>query len=158
MVEEVRDPDQRVFVARPLPRSRAWLALIFLGAGLLSVGGAIEFATGSPMTEGQGVSSYFAALFGFHAVVFCGAALIGALPALAVPVVKAVWLLVCAALYGVAFWLWRSHPGARGLAEWLALSATYAPALLPLAAGCLWGNWAVRADGGDASPRPSDPS
>lgn len=137
------DPDQRVFIARALPRARAWLALIFLGAGLLSVGGAIEFGTGSPMTAGQGVASYFAALFGFHAVVFCGAALIGAFPALAVRSVKVVWLAACAVLYAIAFWSWRSHPGSESLAQWLSLSPTYLPALLPIAAGCLWGNRAV---------------
>ncbi len=146
VIEESQSDQSGVFVARPLPRSRAWLALIFLGAGLLSVGGVIEFATGSPMTEGQGVSSYFAVLFGFHAAVFLGAAGIGALPALALRGVKAAWLLVAAVLYAAAFALWSRHPSAGSITQWLELTPHYAVALLPLLCGVLWGAQAASED------------
>jgi len=135
--------DSGVFVARALPQSRAWLSLIFLGSGVLSIGGVIEFATGSPMTAGQGVSNYFAVLFAFHSAAFCGAALIGTFPALAVPRVKAVWLVSVAVLYAAAFAVWRGHPSAGGIAQWFALTPPYLPALAPLAAGALWRNNAV---------------
>lgn len=127
-----------IFAARPLPRSRAWLALIFLGAGLLSVGGVIEFATGSPMTTGQGAASYFTMLFAFHAAAFLGAALIGAFPALAKPAVKALWLVAVLAAYCGAFAMWRSHPDAESLAQWLERSPAYLPAVAPLLTGVLW--------------------
>ncbi len=103
------------------------------------------------MTAGQGVTSYFAALFGFHAVVFCGAALIGALPALAVRGVKIGWLVACATFYAIAFWTWRSHPGSESVAQWLGLWPHYLPALLPIIAGCLWSNRAVHVEEQSAS-------
>jgi hypothetical protein len=143
MTPETPPDDSALFVARPLPRLRAWLALIFLGSGLLSIGGAIEFSTGSPMTAGQGVSSYFAVLFGFHAAAFCGAAAIGAFPAIAVRATKIVWLLLLALLYAAAFALWREHPSATSIEQWISLSRYYAPALLPLACGLSWGSAAV---------------
>ncbi len=141
-MEPQRD-DAGVFVSRPLPSSRAWLALIFLGTTLLSIGGTIEYLTGSPMIEGQGVGRYFATVFGFHAAAFGGSALIGALPALAVRSVKIGWLFVVVALYIGAFFTWLDHPNAGSAADWLRLSIHYVPALLPIAAGCLWGNNAV---------------
>ena len=141
--ESTPSDETGVFVAHPLPRSRAWLALIFLGSGLLSLGGAIEFTTGSPMTEGQGSSSYFAALFGFHALVFCGASLIGAFPALAVRGVKAIWLVGVLGLYVWAFSVWRQHAGEAPLSQWFGLYQHYLVALLPLACGILWRNYAV---------------
>jgi hypothetical protein len=140
MTPETPPDDSAIFVARPLPRLRAWLALIFLGAGLLAIGGAIEFSTGSPMTAGQGASSYFAVLFGFHAAAFCGAAAIGAFPAIAVRPTKIVWLLLLALLYAAAFAVWRAHPSATSIAQWLSLSPHYAPALLPLVCGLSWGS------------------
>lgn len=146
MENETSPEPSGIFAARPLPRSRAWLALIFLGAGLLSVGGAIEFATGSPMTAGQGVSSYFAMLFAFHAVAFCGAALLGAFPALAVPAIKALWLAAVLATYAGAFAVWRSHPDAGTAAQWIDRLPTYLPAVAPLAAGLLWRNHAIAED------------
>ncbi len=143
MAEQVQSDDSGVFASRALPRSRAWLSLVFLGAALLSIGGAIEFATGSPMTEGQGVASYWAVVFSFHGVVFTGATLIGMFPALAVRPLKLLWLVACAALYVAAFLVWRSHAGGAGVATWLRLSPPYLPALLPLCAGLLWRNRAV---------------
>ncbi len=141
--EDATSDEAGVFVARPLPRSRAWLALIFLGSGLLSIGGAIEFTTGSPMTEGQGESSYFALLFGFHAVVFCGAAAIGAFPALAMRAVKVIWMMLVATLYVAAFAVWRGNASAPSAAQWVALAPQYLVAVLPLACGMLWRNYAV---------------
>ena len=135
--------EQGVFVSRPLPRSRAWLALIFLGAGMLSIGGVIEFATGSPMIAGQGASSYFSMLFAFHAAAFSGAALIGAFPALAVRPVKVVWLGLVVAAYAGAFLVWRSHPNAGAMAQWIERMPPYLPALAPLLAGILWRNNAL---------------
>lgn len=132
-----------VFVSRPLPRSRAWLALIFLAASLLSVGGTIEFSSGSPMTAGQGVASYWAIFFAFHAIAFGGAALIGAFPALAVRAVKALWLVLAAGLYVAAFIVWHGHPNVGSLGDWLRLAPPYLPALAPLLAGSLWGNHAI---------------
>jgi hypothetical protein len=143
MAEQRQSDDSGVFASRALPRSRAWLSLVFLGAALLSIGGAIEFATGSPMTEGQGVASYWAVVFSFHGVVFTGATLIGMFPALAVRPLKLLWLVGCAALYVAAFLVWRSHAGDAGTGTWLRLSAPYLPALLPLCAGLLWRNRAV---------------
>jgi len=143
MVEQRQSDDSGVFASRALPRSRAWLSLSFLGAALLSSGGAIEFATGSPMTEGQGVASYWAVVFSFHGMVFTGATLIGMFPALAVRPLKLLWLLACAALYVVAFAVWRSHAGGAGIGTWLGLSGPYLPALVPLCAGVLWRNRAV---------------
>ncbi len=95
------------------------------------------------MTAGQGVSRYFAVLFAFHSAAFCGAALIGALPALAVRWVKAIWLALVLVLYAAAFAVWRGHPNAGGIAQWLALMPPYLPALAPILAGVLWRNYAV---------------
>ncbi len=142
-----------VFVSLPLPRSRAWLALVFVAASLLSVGGTIEFWSGSPMTAAQGVSSYWAVFFAFHAIAFGGAALIGAFPALAVRPSKALWLALVAGLYAAAFAVWHGHPGAGSLRGWLHLAPPYLPALVPLVAGCLWGNHAL----GAAEPDSASP-
>ncbi len=145
MSEESREAgaETGVFVARPLPRLRAWMALIFLATALLAVGGAIEFATGSPMTEGQGVSTYFAVVFALHAVAFGGAAMIGAFPALARRWLKLPWLAAVAALYLLAFFIWRAHAEPAESSMWFGLSAHFAPALLPLVAGALWASDSV---------------
>ena len=137
---ETPDRSEGVFVARPLPRLRAWMSLIFLAICLLSVGGSIEFLTGSPMTEGQGVWSYFAALFAFHAIVFGGAAMIGAFPALAVKAVKAIWLIAVVLAYAVAFFVWRSFAVDALLADWLQLWAHYLPAVPAVMSGVGWGS------------------
>ncbi len=150
MTGDTQSDDSGVFVARPLPRSRAWLALIFLGSGLLSIGGVIEFATGSPMTEGQGASSYFAILFGFHAAVFCGAAALGAFPALAMRGVKIAWLVLVVVLYGAAFATWRGLANDGSVSQWFSLTPHYVVALLPLLCGVLWGRYGAAEVGADA--------
>ncbi len=131
-----------VFAAVPLPRSRAWSALIFAAAAFLSIGGMLEYGSGSPMTQGQGVASYWMVFFAFHAVAFGGAALLGSFPALAGRASKAIWVLAVAALYGVAFFIWRANQSeAQTLTTlaWLSHWRTYVPALLPLLCGLLWG-------------------
>ena len=130
------------FASVPLPRSRAWLALIFAAAAFLSVGGMLEYGSGSPMTQGQGVASYWLVFFGFHAVAFGGAALFGAFPGLAFRAAKIVWLLAVAALYGAAFFIWRANQGEAptlSTLAWLSHWRTYVLALLPLLCGLSWG-------------------
>jgi ABC-type spermidine/putrescine transport system permease subunit I len=135
-------PTGSPFSAVPLPRSRAWLALIFAAAAFLSLGGMLEYGAGSPMTQGQGVASYWLAFFGFHAAAFGGAALLGAFPALTARVAKAVWLGAVVAAYVTAFLIWRASQNeaqAASALAWLSHWRGYAPALLPLLCGLLWG-------------------
>jgi len=139
-------PTASPFSAVPLPRSRAWLALIFAAAAFLSLGGMLEYGSGSPMTKGQGVATYWLAFFGFHAAAFGGAALLGAFPAIATRAAKTAWLIAVVAAYGTAFLVWRaSQNEATTLTTlaWLSHWRGYVPALLPLLCGALWGRAAA---------------
>lgn len=124
----------------PLPRSRAYLSLIFAALALLLFGGVLSYASGSPDLHGR-VSSYWTVFFTFHAVAFGGAALFGAFPRLGQPQVKIAWVSTLAVILAVALGLRWSATGealaAPGL--WSAVRG-YAPALVPVICGLLWGS------------------
>lgn len=124
---------------RPLPRARAIATLVFAAAAALSAGGMLEYASGSPAAQGQGVAAYWARFFAFNFAAFGGAALIGGLPGLARRSVKWAWLIACAALCAAAFEVWYRHfPGDGALAAWASRWRTFVPAALALLAGVLW--------------------
>jgi hypothetical protein len=131
-----------------LPRVRAWLTLLFAAAAFLSAGGLLEYGAGSPDAGKTSAAGYWSAFFAFNATAFGGAALLGGLPALAVPSAKAVWIALLSLLYGLTFASWLAAQEMALLAALTAWSAKL-PAQLPagaaIVAGLLWGDLGTRA-------------
>jgi hypothetical protein len=141
-MEEQSDQSQPglsgVFRSEPLARARAMTSVVFFAAALLSAGGMLEFATGSPSANAARVASYWAWFFAFNFATFGGAALLGAFPGLARAAVKIVWALLVAALYAAAFAVWRSGSRELPLSAWFAHSRAYVPAGIAFVIGLLW--------------------
>lgn len=131
-----RDGLAEWFRPAPLPRWRAVFSVTCAAAAFLSAGGMLEYGAGSPETQATPAAAYWALVFGLHVVAFGGAGLIAAFPALARPPIKLAWLAATAALYGLAFAVWRGHqPGAATVGDWLARSTAYLPGALAVAVG-----------------------
>lgn len=129
----------RLFEPLPVSRSRAMVTIVFAGLALLALGGALSYASDSPDLHGGGTrTAYWSLLFLFHALAFGGAALIGAFPRLARPLVKLGWVgtlaLVCAAGVTVR---WGSVTTVT-MEAWSAGFRLYLPAIVPLLAGLWW--------------------
>jgi hypothetical protein len=132
-----------VFRTGPISRLRATLTILFAGAAVLSAGGMLEYASGSPAAGTTRATAFWAVFFGLNLVAFGGAALLGALPPLTRPAVKSAWAVLVAVLYAVEFHLWsRSRPGGIGAAAlaWFGGSPIHLPAALAVIAGLLWGS------------------
>lgn len=121
------------FRPAPLPRWRAVFSITCAAAAFLSAGGMLEYGAGSPEAQATPAAGYWALVFGLHVAAFGGAGLIAAFPELARPALKLAWLTVVAALYLIAFGVWREHRAAGG--DWLAHSAAYLPAAFAVAVG-----------------------
>jgi hypothetical protein len=149
-----------LFRVAPLPRWRAVFALICAAAAFLSIGGMLEYGTGSPETRGSVAASYWALLFALHVVAFGGAGLIAAFPALARPPIKLGWIAAVALVYALAFAAWYRHQPqhAASLSEWLARWPAYFPAALAVVVGLLlpvaWLEEHDNVDGDVGSGRP----
>lgn len=127
------------FRVTPLPRWRAVFSLSCAGAAFLCLGGALEYGTGSPETQGSIAASYWALLFLLHVVAFGGAALIGAFPPLAHGAIKLGWLALVGVVWVLAFVVWSRHQpeGAATIGAWLSRWPGYAPAAIALVIGLL---------------------
>jgi hypothetical protein len=129
------------FRTGPISRFRATLTILFAGAAVLAAGGMLEYASGSPAAGTTPATTFWAVFFALNLVAFGGAALLGGLPPLTRPPVKAAWVVLLAVLYLTEFWLWSRHqpPGARDLAaHWLGRSSIHVPALAAVITGLLW--------------------
>ena len=126
-----------LFRPATLPRWRAVFAITCAAAAFLCAGGMLEYGSGSPETQGTAVATYWALLFALHVVVFGGAGLLAAFPALARPRFKLAWLGLAAIVYWFAFSVWQSHQplGGATLGEWLARWPAYLPAGIALIIG-----------------------
>jgi hypothetical protein len=140
-----------------LPRLRASLTVLFAAAALLSVGGLLEYGTGSPDVGRTSAGSYWSAFFAFNALAFGGAALLGGLPVLATRPVKLAWIALLSVLYALTFVAWLA-PQDMGLLTALAAWAKKLPGQLPAAAaiasGLLWGDLRAFADSAPAERPP----
>ena len=137
-------PLNQLFEPVPLPRARAVITIVFATAALLSAGGVLEFASGSPSAVGTTATGYWTLFFGVHLAAFGGAAMLGGFPRIARPPVKIAFGVLVAGMYVAAFSVWRQHQTDGGsLGSWLARSPAYAPAAIALAIGLVWGPTAV---------------
>jgi len=130
-------PLTALFRPAPLPRWRAVFSITCAAAACLAAGGMLEYGAGSPETQGSPVAIYWALLFALHVVAFGGASLLAAFPALARVPVKLVWLGLLAAVYGLAFAVWRGHQPAATWGDWMARSTAFLPAALVVLVGLL---------------------
>ncbi len=141
-----------LFEPLPLPRWRAILALTCAAGALLSFGGALSYASGSPDIHGPSAPRYWAAFFAFYTVAFGGAAVFGAFPRLARASFKGGWLLLTALVgaatlairFGVSGWPVSGD-------EWWSVLRLYAPALAAVFLGICWGNVSVEEEGAGGS-------
>ena len=108
------DPRRAGTVARrAVPRRAAARAgarsspLICAAAAFLSIGGTLEYGTGSPETSGSVAASYWALLFALHVVAFGGAGLMRRVPGAGAPADQA-RLDRCRGRWCTR---WRSSPG-----------------------------------------------
>jgi len=153
-------PLAELFRVAPLPRWRAVFALICAAAAFLSIGGTLEYGTGSPETSGSVAASYWALLFALHVVAFGGAGLIAAFPALARLPIKLGWIAAVAVVYALAFVAWYRHQPehAASLGEWLARWPAYSPAALALLVGlALPAAWLEDDESGDGGAGSGSP-
>jgi hypothetical protein len=148
MTETPRPPRAGVaaaFRAELLPRWRALLAVGGFGAALLSAGGMIEYGSGSPAIQGTPAATYWGLFFALNTVAFGGAALLAGFPSLARLRLKLAWLVAMAALYFLAFTVWRGQqPIAENfLGVWLHRSTAYLPAAVATLIGVVLPPWTL---------------
>ena len=126
-----------------LGRLRSALTVLYLGAAFLAIGGFLEQWSGVPNADQVLVNRYWLLFFALNSLAFGGAALIGALPQLAVRPIKWLWTGLLLVLYALAFSTWlESRPPdlLPTLAAWAAKLPAYLPAALSFLNGLLWGH------------------
>lgn len=126
-----------------LGRLRSALTVLYLGAAFLAIGGFLEQWSAVRNADQVLVNRYWLLFFALHSVAFGGAALIGALPQLAVRPIKWLWTGLLLVLYALAFATWlESRPSdlLLTLAAWAAKQPVYLPAAIALLSGLLWGH------------------